>query len=43
VDCLVGQMVSLGLSGLAPPWWPPWGLAGSAVPVRVPGRGCCGG
>src|SRR6476659_7229721 len=43
VGRLVGRVVPVGCHGLAPPWWLPWGVAGSAVPVRRGGLGRSGG
>src|SRR5215471_11652266 len=40
---LVGRAGPGGRRGLRPPGWLPLGLAGPAVPVRSPGRGCSGG
>ena len=40
---LVGRAGPVGRRGLPPPGWLPLGLAGPAVPGRLPGHGCSGG
>src|SRR5215472_19253023 len=40
---LVGRAGPVGRCGLWPPGWLPLGLAGPAVPGRLPGHGCSGG
>src|SRR5580693_4390622 len=43
LGCLVGRAGPVGRRGLPPPGWLPLGLAGPAVPGRLPGHGCSGG